>query len=39
MHDVRCESLLLIPVAIIGLLIVAVLMPVIIIVSFIEAWR
>ena len=39
MHDVRCESLLLIPVAIVGLLIVVMLLPVLLIVAFIEAWR
>lgn len=39
MHDVRCESLLLIPVAIVGLLVTAVLLPVIIIISLVEAWR
>lgn len=39
MHDVRCESWMLIPVAIIGLLIVVMLLPVIIVVSLVEAWR
>lgn len=39
MHDIRCESWMLIPVAIIGLLVTTVLLPVIIIVSFVEAWR
>jgi branched-subunit amino acid permease len=39
MHDIRCESWMLIPTAIIGLLVTAVLLPVIIIVSLVEAWR
>jgi hypothetical protein len=39
MHDVRCESWMLIPTAIIGLLIVVMLLPVLLIVAFVEAWR
>ena len=39
MHDVRCESWMLIPVAIVGLLVTAVLLPVLLIVAFVEAWR
>jgi len=40
MHDIGCDNLLLlIPMAILGLLVAIVLLPVALVVAFIEAWR
>ena len=39
MHDVGCDNLLVVPMAIFGLLVAIILLPVALIAAFVEAWR